>query len=768
MSKRFHPYAIFLLGLAGAAAPGQTLSTIRILTEPAGADFYVDGQRYSGAATFLWPVHSKHQLAIPDVQLSTTIKARYSFQRWTDSTGNLSIASPVIWITADPAITQIKAEVREEYALSLLFNACDPAECGSPGTVHVGGIAYASDAQIYLEPGARVSLQAFPNQGWVFVGWLQGMGSPVQAFVNSVVMDRPKAVYPRFERASRMTLETSPPGLRLLADRTPVMAPATLEWGVRTTHSVGVVSPQVDSRSKVWVFESWSDGGAAVHAYSVPEDPVSRTLTARFVPAAAVTFLTSPPGLKLTVDGRENWQSYNFNWAPGSIHTVAAPEHQVDGLGRTCVFRSWSNGGPALQELSVPEEAATTGWRLTAVYEPLGRVTVRTAPPGIAIEVDGAECLTPCTVERTVGAALRLRVPEAAPGGEGVRLDFEGWADGAGQEREITVPAEPVEIGAAYRVRYRLLTTSDPDGAAQWEVQPASGDGYYDAGQAVAFQMEPQPGYRFRHWEGDFAGAARSGLMSMNGPKHVRAVFEKVAYVPPGGVQNAAGPTPNEAVAPGSVIAVTGVNLAPWEERGPDSPLAQTLAGVWLQIDDRILPLFSVSGERVNALLPADVAEGPQTLVLKQTGRSDLRIPFRVERNAPGLFHSDVEGVAFAAAAHESGEAVTLESPARPGEVVTLFGTGLGPYRRRPVEGFAVPAAPEFPLEDTVEIVAGEAVIAPLFAGAAPGQVGVQAIRFRAGEDWPEGGIEVRLRVNGRESNTVRVAGRRPVVSGIE
>ncbi len=41
---------------------------------------------------------------------------------------------------------------------------------------------------------------------------------------------------------------------------------------------------------------------------------------------------------------------------------------------------------------------------------------------------------------------------------------------------------------------------------------------------------------------------------------------------------------------------------------------------------------------------------------------------------------------------HEDGTPVTQDSPARKGETVTFYGTGLGGYDRPVIDGFLLPA----------------------------------------------------------------------------
>jgi uncharacterized protein (TIGR03437 family) len=108
----------------------------------------------------------------------------------------------------------------------------------------------------------------------------------------------------------------------------------------------------------------------------------------------------------------------------------------------------------------------------------------------------------------------------------------------------------------------------------------------------------------------------------------------------------------------------------------------------------------------------------------------------------------------YALAAHPDGTPVSKEKPAQPGEIVTVYGTGLGPYQGRVFDGFPVPAWLSLPLADPVEVLLGEQVIEPESAAAAVGEIGIAAVRFRVPEDAPAA-AELRVRVNGKESNGV-------------
>ena len=63
-------------------------------------------------------------------------------------------------------------------------------------------------------------LQALPNPGYVFAGWLPGAGQTITGFQNTVTVTSPIVVYPKFQVARKINFVTDPPGLTVLADRT--------------------------------------------------------------------------------------------------------------------------------------------------------------------------------------------------------------------------------------------------------------------------------------------------------------------------------------------------------------------------------------------------------------------------------------------------------------------------------------------------------------------------------------------------------------------
>lgn len=751
-----------------AQQPGVT--TTRINTVPPGINVIIDGQPYITPVAFTWPSGSKHTIQAvllfqggADNGVNLHTGANYTFGGWQiNSTLSPTLDSPgVFTFTANPAIYDIVGTYSVAYLVRVIFDNCESFVCveAPQGRVLVGGQIFRRSGQTFLANGTY-TLEAIPNDGWIFVGWhyLNGVANnELNAYIGNsfTVANNLVNLYPRFVRTRPITLKSDPAGLRIVADRQTVVAPFTIEWGRTTTHTIGAILDQIDNTGKLWVFESWSDGGAATHEVVVPDgEGQAPGYTAKFVRGERVSFITRPVVLRLNVDGRANYQGYNFNWGVGQVHTVSAPEVQTDAQGRRYVFKSWSNGGPATQSITVPDTGGN-GLTLYAQYEPETKIEITSATPGLAVVVDGASCALPCRVNRDAGVSVTLSAQATLPAGsDDSRLDFTGWGDSAALDRVITTSMEPVTLAVGYQLRHRVVLSSDPADGVEFSVAPESGDGFYVAGSEMAITAVAKKGYKFLNWEGDAAGVSPSLTFALNGPRSMRAILDRVPAIT-GGVRNAAGLTPVDGVAAGSIASIYGVSLAGEIAVGAVSPMTQSLVDVTVRVRDRYLPLYFVSPQQINVLIPSDLAEGNYRVFVKWGGRAEASGDFTVTANAPGLFSRRIEERDWAVAFHADGSDVTLENPAKRDEQITLLATGLGRYVQTPPDGFAVDEGDQFRVADSFDLLLGDVNVPVLYAGQAGGRPGAAAVRFRVSDLLGSGANEMRVRVNGRDSNAV-------------
>ena len=384
------PFSLLILLLVASAPPNQAQTTTMtaVSCNPTGPWYYVDGGFYTTPMSAFWPIGSKHTLTVAQgtgFSFNKAADTMYSFSNWTWSGGIFT--TPTITVTADPAITSYVATFGVQYQFALQF--CNPATCSSsPGIVLVNGVPYSYDSTSWQAPGTAMTLQATPNPGWIFVGWQQGPNQTIIGFQNVVVVNGPTTIYPLFVPAKTVNFATSPVNLQVYADGVLVEAPASLQWGEGTVHSIATIASQVDIANKPWIYTSWSDGGGMSHSYTVGKTLLPETVTANFASAVRASFITTPGGLNLTVDGQMLPPPYTNLWGIGTTHTVQAPVQQTDAQGASWTFSKWDDGVTTpTRTYVVPASAQLTGVGNIAIYAGQSKLTVNSTVPGVAATV---------------------------------------------------------------------------------------------------------------------------------------------------------------------------------------------------------------------------------------------------------------------------------------------------------------------------------------------------------------------------------------------
>jgi uncharacterized protein (TIGR03437 family) len=741
----------------------QQIASTRVMAQPCG-QFYVDGTPFTNVAVFLWPVGSIHTLAVGEsYPISDGVACYSTGKSWVDSNGNtVPPGGPTVTVVADPSITYYQTTAELDYRVNIVLDneglsvplSCDLSANPGAGQLLVNQSCYYYDSQLWLPAGTLMTIQAIPPQGWVFAGWIPGQWSGIATASGSFTLVRPVTIGPVFLLGDPVTLLTSPPQMKLIADGTVLISPATLTWAMNSSHSLTGVDPQVDTIGRPWVWQSWSQGGPETQVYTTSGYLGPITLTANYALAGRVSFGTIPPGLQLTIDGRSDWPSYGFTWAVGSTHTISAPLQQGS-QGRQYTFDNWSTGiAGANQQYTV---ATTDQVGVTATYDVMGQLRILSSPSSVGVLVDGVACQTPCVVDRKPGTQAVVVAPASVPLTDMSRLDFTSWSDGAARQRTWTADTNVTTLMVNYQTSNLVQAVSNPAGGATFQFSPTSPDGYYVTNTNVTVTVVPQPGYKFTGWAGDVTGTSTSLQVNTSLPVYMVAEMKPVPFVQPTGVRNAAGDgTPPVAVAPGSLITIYGGALAPDTVAGPTGTLAQTLDGITAQAGPELFPLLFVSPTQINAQLPSELTPGQYSLLVRGEHQPDATATFTVRRNAPGLFTNPVGSKPYALAKHADGSLVTPASPAVQGETVALLGTGLGPYTGIAPDGLAIPAGMVLPLADTATIQSGGNTITPVDTVAAVGYVGITAIHLKIDSSLPSStDAALTVTVNGFQSNQV-------------
>jgi uncharacterized protein (TIGR03437 family) len=177
--------------------------------------------------------------------------------------------------------------------------------------------------------------------------------------------------------------------------------------------------------------------------------------------------------------------------------------------------------------------------------------------------------------------------------------------------------------------------------------------------------------------------------------------------------------------------------------------MAQTLGGVVVGVGDRLLSLVSVAPDAIVALLPSDLDTGEARLAYRNASGQELNTAFQIVRNAPALFPETLR--------HEDGSPITADSPALPGELLTVSGTGFGPLLFPVVDGFPTPESPVNPVADPVSVNVGSQSAALQAAVAEAGFSGRIRLRFRLPGDLSGASADLSVTVGEAVSNTLQV-----------
>lgn len=239
--------------------------------------------------------------------------------------------------------------------------------------------------------------------------------------------------------------------------------------------------------------------------------------------------------------------------------------------------------------------------------------------------------------------------------------------------------------------------------------------------------------FRFPFWLGVLAAA--HGAAAAPFVFH-RGVVNAASYLPAG--------LPNGSIARGSIFSLFGRELGPATPATVSAfPLQTTLAGVAVEVCQGgacadALPLF-VSASQINAVMPSDAPLGAVSIRVRADGQAGNFTPAAVVSSSVGVFAVSSAGFGpgivqnYLAADNQPINSATRT--ARPGQVVTLWATGLGPALNA---DNVAPQAGDLPIQ--VEIfVGGKAVTHKLYSGRSPCCAGVDQIVFEIPADAPLG-----------------------------
>jgi uncharacterized protein (TIGR03437 family) len=800
---------VILGALMSCGAVAQTTVPVRVGLSIPGPIFLVDGQAYTSPQIFQWAVGSNHQVYFlqtsePDGTLSIhqyqqTPGVRYTFGGWSLMGQTTAAQSgPVISVTVGSTLTEILGSVIQEVALYVFFSGyTDPnLRCSSipisndprEGVVMVGSACFSSVATTWVIPGP-IDLTAAAFPGFLFSNWvINGNIDKTQSFTYKVVM--PTNITAVFAKSKRVRFRSNPLGLSLLVDGR-LVKPGPLPYGpysgdpycpidyallpvslpvgytplcvgdfdyrAGTQHVLGTPDIQTDAQGTSWLFAGFSNGLGQGGIYTVDNDVNNMdTVYANFTRGVPSMVVTSPPGLRVNVDGQDDSTGTRRIWTEGQAHHLIAPPTQTDSSGRAWKFVGWSNSGAANQTYTVPTGLTTV--TLTATYELAGKLQVTSVPSGLPFRVDGTVCTTPCVLnDKTPGSQVQVIATASVSPDTFRRYDFKSWSTGStSNSLLVTIGDQAQVVAASYQGYYKLTTGSQPANQAIFTLNPPATGGFYAEGSQVAVTAAPQNGFKFLQWSGDVSGSNITVSVVMDGPRLAIAVMDGLPFV--FDVKNAAGDTPSGTVAPLSLISILGGNLAASSQAATAAPPVFLIDDVWVEVNNNPLPLLFVSPQQINAQLPSSLFEGTYTLTVHRKGQPNVSSDFRVRHVSPGVFQwYPAQGAPTVAAFREDGSMLTAANPATLNETISIYGTGFGLYDRVLINGYPASSEGVWNVLEPVTITVGEKTYTPISTRAAEGLLGVVVIRVKLSGSLPSGLVDLKVTSSTVESNLTKL-----------
>ena len=352
--------------------------------------------------------------------------------------------------------------------------------------------------------------------------------------------------------------------------------------------------------------------------------------------------------------------------------------------------------------------------------------------------------------------------------GYGIALDGTGNAYIAGDTQSTDFPvARPVQTASAGAREAFVAALNDAGSALLYSTYlGGTGD---DGGRDIGVDAAANAYVIGTTASLDFPTA--NALVPTNRAGRRGTAFVAKLAAPPvvsaGGVLN--GASYKAPVAAGSIVSLFGLNLAAAPQAAAGLPLPVVLGATTVRVNGVAAPLFFVSPKQINFLMPWELLnQSEATITVTADGQTSAAQTVKLAGSAPGIFSINSQGTGQGSvliadtgelAAPAGGVFATPARPAKPGEPVSIFCTGLGDVSNRPPSGIAALAAPLSTTLAITGVTIGGLPALVTFSGLSPGFAGLYQVNaqvpqgVRAGDDVP-----VVVTIGGANSNPVTIA----------
>jgi uncharacterized protein (TIGR03437 family) len=207
-----------------------------------------------------------------------------------------------------------------------------------------------------------------------------------------------------------------------------------------------------------------------------------------------------------------------------------------------------------------------------------------------------------------------------------------------------------------------------------------------------------------------------------------------------GGTVNNSNPQLDAPLAPGTVVALFGANMASQANSPGVLPLLNTINGTYVLVGGNQLPLYYASPGQINAQLPVNLPlNRPQAVIVANGSAYTLPDNINITAVSPGVAAYPSGDVI---AQHADFSLVNAASPAHPGEVLIMYLVGMGATNPSTATGQQTTGPLEPAVVQPIVMVGSQQAVVS-FAGLTPGGIGLYQINFQVPAGVPAGSANI-------------------------
>jgi uncharacterized protein (TIGR03437 family) len=283
-----------------------------------------------------------------------------------------------------------------------------------------------------------------------------------------------------------------------------------------------------------------------------------------------------------------------------------------------------------------------------------------------------------------------------------------------------------------------LVSSRDGTWSGVWQVR--------DAATQVTIRVQAEAPERKIRGTAEITSASRSN--------------QAAPFVGAGAIVSAASFASRTPLAPGSIISIFGSRLAERPIAATRLPLENELGGALVTIAGRPLPLLFASDGQINAIIPYDIPVNTRhQLAVRRGGSVTVPEPVTVAAAQPAVFTKDQSGKGQGVILDTNFRYLEPGNPARAGDPIVIYCSGLGAVDPPLPAGAAASASPLSRTTETVSLTIGGVPAEVFFAGLAPGFTGLYQVNaFVPAGVAPGDAVPLVLSVAGQLSPPVTLA----------